>query len=141
MSPERLYRRLPEIVRRRDLDQGEPLRALLAVLEDELMTVEDDVARLYDNQFLETAEDWVVPYLADLLGVAPLSALPNAGVPPRTQVASAVDYRRHKGTVAVLARLARDVTGWYARGVELFQYLAHTQNPAQIGRASCRERV
>jgi hypothetical protein len=132
VSPERLYHRLPEIVRRRDLDQGEPLRALLAVLESELATVEDDVARLYDNQFVETAEDWVVPYLADLLGVRPLGTLPNAGVPPRTQVASAVDYRRHKGTVAVLERLARDVTGWYARGIEYFQYLAHTQNPAHV---------
>ncbi|HEX4960389.1 MAG TPA: hypothetical protein VF173_06095 [Thermoanaerobaculia bacterium] len=132
MSAERLYHRLPEIVRRRDLDQGEPLRALLAVVESELAAIEDDVSRLYDNQFVETAEDWVVPYLADLLGAGPLGALPNAGVPPRTQAASAVDYRRHKGTVAVLERLARDVTGWYARGVEYFQYLAHTQNPAHV---------
>ncbi len=33
---ERLYHRLPELYRRRDLENGEPLRALLAVVESQL---------------------------------------------------------------------------------------------------------
>lgn len=125
---ERLYHRLPEIHRRRDREQGEPLRALLAVVESQLELLEDDVAALYENWFLETCQDWVVPYLADLLGIRALGKLPHAGAHPRVQVGRVFDYRRRKGTPVALERIARDVTGWFARVVELFQFLAHTQN-------------
>lgn len=46
---------------------------------------------------------------------------------PRADVANTIRYRRRKGTVSVLERLARDVTGWPARAVEFFQLLAATQ--------------
>jgi hypothetical protein len=42
-------------------------------------------------------------------------------------VAHTLDYRRRKGTAAMLEQLAHDVTGWPARGVEFFQLLATTQ--------------
>ena len=38
---------------------------------------EDDIERLYDNWFIETCEEWVVPYIADLLAVRGL--LPSTG--------------------------------------------------------------
>ncbi len=125
---ERLYNRLPELYRRRDLEYGEPLRALLAVVESQLELLEDDVAGLYENWFLETCEDWAIPYLADLLGIRALGQPPHAGAHPKAQMARVFDYRRRKGTLAVLERVTRDVTGWFARIVELFEFLAHTQN-------------
>ena len=79
-QPERLYQLLPAFYRVRDADQGEPLRALLAVIEGELERVEADTAVLYDNWFIETCDEWVVPYIGDLLGVRPIRAIESAGV-------------------------------------------------------------
>ncbi len=129
---ERLYQRLPEIYRRRDREQGEPLRAFLAIAESQPEALEDDIAGLYESWFIETCADWVVPYLGDLLGVRVLGELPHAGAHPRAQVAQALDDRERKGTPAVLERVARDVVGWPARVVEMFERLAYTQNVTQL---------
>ncbi|AXV77033.1 MULTISPECIES: hypothetical protein [Ralstonia solanacearum species complex] len=127
LMPERLYRLLPEIHRLRDADQGEPLRTLLAVIEGELERIEQDIAVLYDNWFIETCEEWVVPYIGDLLGTRPIRPVPSAGVSERAYVANTIAYRRRKGTAVVLEQLARDVTGWPAHAVEFFRLLATTQ--------------
>ena len=128
LMPERLYRLLPAFLRNRDLEQGEPLRALLAVVEGELERVEADTSVLYDNWFIETCDEWVVPYIGDLLGVRPIRAIESAGVSARAYVANTIAYRRRKGTAVVLEQLARDTTGWPARGVEFFLRLATTQH-------------
>ncbi|TAH37109.1 MAG: hypothetical protein EYC70_09010 [Planctomycetota bacterium] len=126
---ERLYALLPAIYRVQDAqDASQPLRALLAVMEGELDAVEGDIARLYENWFIETCEDWVIPYIADLLGVAALPSGPLQGFSPRAFAANTLAYRRGKGTVAVLEQLARDLTGLPARGVEFFPRLAATQH-------------
>ncbi|HEX5501044.1 MAG TPA: hypothetical protein VFW96_00395 [Thermomicrobiales bacterium] len=127
---DRLYALLPAIYRQRDAAQGEPLRALLAVIEGELGLVEDDIAGLYDNWFIETCAEWVVPYLGDLLTVRGLLPVTAAGgaLSQRAIVANTLRYRRRKGTAAMLEQLARDVTGWPARAVEFFERLATTQH-------------
>lgn len=128
LTPERLYQLLPAIYRLRDADQGEPLRALLGVIEGEFERIEKDIAILYDNWFIETCDEWVVPYIGDLLGVRPIRPVPSAGVNARAYVANTIAYRRRKGTAVVLEQLARDVTGWPARAVEFFQRLATAQH-------------
>jgi hypothetical protein len=128
LMPERLYKLLPALYRIRDADQGEPLRALLAVIERELERVEADTAVLYDNWFIETCDEWVVPYIGDLLGTRPIRAVESAGVSARAYVANTVAYRRRKGTAVVLEQLARDTTGWPVRAVEFFARLATTQH-------------
>ncbi|MEM8961669.1 MAG: hypothetical protein AAGD38_09335 [Acidobacteriota bacterium] len=125
---ERLYQRLPQVYRQRDLENGQPLRALMAIMERELDCLEDDIDRLYENAFIETCQDWVVPYIAELLGVRTLGTGGLSGANPRTQVASAIDYRQRKGTPVVLERTVYDVLGWFTRIVEYFDFLAHTQN-------------
>jgi hypothetical protein len=127
LTPERLYRLLPAFVRNRDLDEGEPLRALLAVVEGEFERIEADTSVLYDNWFIETCEEWIVPYIGDLLGVRPIRAVKSAGVSARAYVANTIAYRRRKGTAVVLEQLARDTTGWPARAVEFFMRLATAQ--------------
>ncbi|MGH8720343.1 MAG: hypothetical protein ACREU4_00055 [Burkholderiales bacterium] len=128
LMPERLYKLLPAVHRLRDADQGEPLRALLHVIEGEFERVEADIANLYDNWFIETCDEWVVPYIGDLLGVRPIRPVPSAGVSTRAYVANTIAYRRRKGTAVVLEQLARDVTGWPARAVEFFQRLTTAQH-------------
>ena len=70
-SADRLYELLPAVHRLRDADQGQPLQALLRVIAEQVDVVEDDIEQLYDNWFIETCEDWVVPYIGDLVGYAP----------------------------------------------------------------------
>lgn len=116
---DRLYELLPAIYRIRDAEQGEPLKSLLRVIAEQVNLVEEDIARLYDNWFIETCEDWVVPYIADLVGYRPVH---EAGEPgdvrseqgrarnqiliPRREVANTLRYRRRKGTLALLELLA-----------------------------------
>jgi len=124
----RLYDLLPSVYRVRDAERGEPLRALLGVIEGELRLLEEDIDRLYDNLFIETCDEWVVPYLGDLLGVRGLREVHGGSSSQRALVANTLGYRRRKGTAAVLEQLARDITGWPARAVEFFELLATTQH-------------
>jgi hypothetical protein len=123
-----LYRLLPAVHRTRDAHEGgDQLRALLAIVEEELGVLEADVERLYDDWFIETCQEWVVPYIGDLLGVRGLLPIEGAPFSQRGLVANTIAYRRAKGTAAVLEALARDVTGWGARAVEYFDRLALTR--------------
>ena len=124
---DRLYQLLPAVYRLSDAGQGEPLRALLAIIAREFGAVEQDIAGLYENWFIETCQEWVVPYIGDLLGVRPLYPASPGTYSQRAYVAHTLDYRRRKGTAAMLEQLALDVTGWPARVVEFFQLLATTQ--------------
>jgi hypothetical protein len=124
---QRLYELLPAIYRLRDADQGGPLQALLAVIADQVGVLEEDLAQLYDDQFIETCGEWVVPYIGDLIGYRTLhNVVPKIGS-QRAEVAHTIGFRRRKGTAAMLEQLARDVTGWNARAVEFFQLLGWTQ--------------
>ncbi|MBN2388423.1 MAG: hypothetical protein JXB85_15510 [Anaerolineales bacterium] len=126
-SSDRLYQLLPAIYRIRDAEQGEPLRALLGILDAQLAAVEADITGLYENWFVETSDEWVVPYLGDLLGVRGLNTLPETSFSQRAYVANTLFYRRRKGTAHVLEVLAGDVTGWPAQGIEYFELLQTTQ--------------
>src|SRR5262249_24215657 len=68
---DRLSELLPVIYRQRDLGVGTPLRQLLGVIAEQVDLVENDIAQLYENWFIETCEDWVVPYIGDLIGYIP----------------------------------------------------------------------
>ena len=125
---ERLYRLLPAIHRSRDREVGEPLRALLAVVQAQVDALDADIRGLYDNWFIETCDEWVVPYLADLLGVRGLSTQASIVFSQRARVANTLRYRRRKGTLGALESLIRDVTGWPARAVEYSDLVGVTQH-------------
>lgn len=124
---QKLYQLLPAIQRIRDAEQGEPLKALLGVLAEQLAVIEENIEQLYDDQFIETCADWAVPYIGDLIGYRTLYGKALGVSSPRAEVAHTIALRRRKGTAAVLEQLGRDVTGWNARAVEFFQTLATTQ--------------
>jgi hypothetical protein len=132
---ESLFALLPAYVRQRDLQGGGALKELLAIVADQVMLLERDFARMYDNWFIETCEDWVVPYIADLLGYgAPGSSASSgsgaaSGVStPRREIANLLAYRRRKGTVALLDAMARDAAGWPAETVEFYRRLVVAQH-------------
>ena len=134
---EQLYELLPAVYRVRDAELKEgtsederlrPLGAFLSVLAEQARALEESIEQLYDDQFIETCADWVVPYIGDLVGARGLHTLPNTRLTERAQVANTLAYRRRKGTVAVLEQLARDVTEWNAVAVEYFKRLITTQH-------------
>ncbi|MFJ9415734.1 hypothetical protein ACIRPT_16390 [Streptomyces sp. NPDC101227] len=149
-EPDGLAELLPQWVRLRDSEDpadGEPLRALLAVIAEQVDRVRDGVAQQYDDWFVESAAEWVLPYLGDLVGYRPLpgyervlaTGLRDGGLPdssrrrlaealaPRRDVAATVANRRRKGTLALLEELSEGVAGWPARAVEFSRLVAHQQ--------------
>ncbi len=136
-----LYELLPVIHQRRDAAQGYPLKQLLAVIDEQVDVVREDMDQLYKNWFIETSQDWIVPYIGDLVGYEPIheagepgpvdtaeGRLRNRFLIPRRAVANAVRNRRRKGTLAILEELARDVADWPARAVEFYKLLAWNQH-------------
>src|SRR3712207_3417028 len=127
-SLDRLHELLPAVYRQRDAEQGQPLQALLRVIAEQVDVVEEDISQLYENWFLETCENWVVPYIGDLIGYrtvheagepgdvsTPQGQQRNKILIPRREVANTVRYRRRKGTLALLELLSNDVADWPAR--------------------------
>ncbi|MEE8058324.1 MAG: hypothetical protein V3T17_10880 [Pseudomonadales bacterium] len=51
------------VYRQQGLAKGEPLQTLHGVIEKEFKAIEQDIESLYDNWFVETCEEWVLPYL------------------------------------------------------------------------------
>ncbi|MEL6938803.1 MAG: hypothetical protein AAFO84_06380, partial [Cyanobacteria bacterium J06598_1] len=159
LGTDRLYSLLPAIYRIRDGAVGEPLRALLATLEQEVKALETDIDTLYEDWFIETCAEWVVPYIGDLLGVHQLYAEQGNQQPNqqphqhsnqhsnqqpdgygqqerRAYIANTLAYRRRKGTTPILEQIARDVTGWPAKVIEFGKLLATTQHLDHIRLAS-----
>jgi hypothetical protein len=132
MSEQALYELLPAIYRIRDAEEGYPLREFVGVLAEQAAVLEENVEQLYDDQFVETCADWVVPYLGELIGYRPLHGTSAAIASPRAEVANTIAYRQRLGTASVLEQLARDVTGWPARATEYFLLSATTQRMNHI---------
>ncbi len=146
---DRLYALLPAVYRDQDADQGLVLQALLRIVAEQVDVVERDVAQLYDDLFIETCRQWVVPYIGDLVGndllydpsrihdsttattrlrdLAGPTLRPHVAVRTRADVAKTISYRRRKGTLPMLEELARDVTGWAAHAVEFMELVGWSQ--------------
>jgi hypothetical protein len=116
---------LPVVYRLRDVERGGTLEALLELVEEQARIVKDDIESLWDDMFVETCRDWVIPYIGDLLATTPLYEAVRGR---RADVAHTISYRRRKGVLPMLEELARDVTGWGAHAVACFELLGWTQN-------------
>ena len=126
---ERLWQLLPAVYRTADtvsLHARGPLRELLNRIGAQVAIVRRSLDQLWADQSIECCDNWVIPYIGDLLGA---NLVKNLDAPAqRLDVAKTIHYRRRKGTVEVLEELALDVTGWTAHVVEGFRRLARTRN-------------
>ncbi len=116
------------------LDGVGPLQELLTRIGASTADVRRGIDRLWADQSIETCDSWVIPYLADLLATRLVPSMDARG--QRLDVANTIAYRRAKGTLGLLERLANDVTGYEARVIEFFATLSrarHNLDPA-IGR-------
>ncbi|WP_313915786.1 phage tail protein [Tahibacter sp.] len=122
-----LFARLPEVYRTYDAEQqpADQLRAYLAAVEAAFDPIHTNIGQLYEDLFIETCDDWAIPYIADLLGTTHLNGDARHR---RADVADTIALRRRKGTLGAIERLAVNLTGWACRAVELYQNLGWTQH-------------
>lgn len=134
---EKLWEWVPAHHRELDaLEGGDVLRALMRAVASQAAEAKRSQDRLWDDMFVELADDWAIPYIAELVGTRLVSALnPRAR---RADVAKTIYYRRRKGTLAVLEQLIVDMSGWDGRVQEQFRRLARARHgldgPALTGR-------
>ena len=126
LTAEKLYELLPAIYRIRDNEQNGVLRELVEVIAEQVAVIEEDLDQLYDDQFIETCAEWVVPYIGDLINYKPVHNIKATGT-ARAEVSNTIGFRARKGTASMLEELANDTTGWNAVAVEFFQRIATTQ--------------
>jgi hypothetical protein len=110
-----------------DKQQRGPLKSLIAILAEQIEVLQESLYQSYDDLFIETCQEWVVPYIGDLVGSKGLNDFPGTPYSLRAAVADTIGNRRRKGTAYGLEQLAHDVTGWPANIVEYFQLLCTTQ--------------
>jgi len=124
---QRLFDRLPEIYRIRDaeLTPAGLLEAYLGILDEAGTAIHANIDALYHDFFIETCDDWVIPYLADLLGVSHLS---GAARTLRADVARTVHHRRRKGTLGAVESLVFALSGWAVHTLEMRERLAWQQH-------------
>lgn len=128
---------LPPAVRAEPADGGPRLLdVLLAAVDTQVAALHEDLDRLRQDFFIESCQDWVVPYLGALLGLPP-----DAN---RREVAFAVALRRRKGTPAALEDFGFVVTGLTVRVLEGWQHTVWAQRfghppPARVAALAPRD--
>ncbi|HZD47687.1 MAG TPA: hypothetical protein VE178_02975, partial [Silvibacterium sp.] len=142
-TPSPIYSLLPAAFRTRDAAQGGPLQALFAVLESQYGLVKENLAQLYDDQFIETCAPWVIPYIGKLIGYNTVYTATLTSPDSRAEVANTIGYRRRKGTLVALEQITHDVSGRTTMAVEEFCNLVTTLSlrdvrPLQLATASLR---
>jgi hypothetical protein len=128
LNADQIYALLPAIYRTLDAENGEPLSALLSVIAAQAAIVEENIEQLYDDEFIETCAQWVVPYIGDLVGCDPIYEIGGVATGRRAEVANTIGYRRRKGTLLCLEQVALDVSGLPAAAVECFKRLITTES-------------
>jgi hypothetical protein len=122
-----MYKRLPEIYRIRDEEQSPAgqLDAYVDLFDKVHGAVRDNIESLGRDTFIESCADWVVPYIADLLGTSHLSGDPWT---LRADVARTINHRRRKGTMGAIESLAHTLTKWAVHTVEMRDGLVWNQH-------------
>jgi hypothetical protein len=118
-----LYRVLPGLYRSRDANGD--LERLMAVFGHEFARLRANLDTLWRDFYIDSCQDWVIPYIADLVDTGMLF---NQGARNRADVKNTMKWRREKGTLAGLEDIAAEIGGWGARAVEMMSRLVWSQN-------------
>src|SRR4051794_9987945 len=127
----KLWQMLPGIYRSLDggsVDPGRrgPLREIVNRIGAEAAVIRRSIDRMWEDQSIESCDDWIIPYIGDLLGTRLVACLDARA--KRLDVAKTIYYRRRAGTVGLLEELASDIAGRDARVVEFFRHLGRTRH-------------
>ena len=92
-----MYQLLPQLYRSRDV-QGD-LQTFVALFGHELARVRSNMDQLWQDAYIDSCQEWVIPYIGDLVGT---TILFNQGARNRADVKNTIHWRREKGTLAGL---------------------------------------
>jgi phage tail-like protein len=128
-----LYQLLPAVYRRRD--QRADLERFLRVFGEQLAWLRANIDQLHRDQYIDSCQDWVVPYLGDLVAANLVSEEPRL---QRADVRNTLGWRRRKGTRGGLEDVVSVSAGPGAHAVEMLERVAWTQHlnhrrPALLG--------
>lgn len=126
---DKLWSLLPAVYRAEDTDQFDtngPLREMVNRIGAQAAILRRSIDRVWEDQSIETCDDWIIPYIGDLLATNLVANLDTRG--QRLDVAKTIYYRRRKGTLAILEEIASDITGWDAKIVEFFRRMGRTRH-------------
>ena len=123
-----LWKLIPAIYRSLDSDPSAPgpLREIVNRIAGQAAEIRRSMDRLWEDQSIETCDDWVIPYIGDLVDTRLVACMDARA--KRLDVANTINYRRRKGTVGLLEELATGVAGHDARVVEFFRRLGRTRH-------------
>jgi len=117
---EKLWVLVPEVYRNAD-DAG-AFRELIGLIAEDAADVRRSIDRLWEDQHIESSDDWAVPYLGELVGARLVSAQDLRA--RRVDVDNTVRFRRRRGTPELLETLVRALSGWSVLLDEGFSQLA-----------------
>jgi hypothetical protein len=125
----KLYDILPAYIRQ--LDEAGHTRRYLAAADTHLDRLYQTLRQYYADNFPDlpldpnepAAQDWLLPYFADLLDVRLVSPLVDG---KRAEIAKAVAWRQRKGTLQVIDEVAEAIGQWEVVVQEAWRRLATT---------------
>jgi hypothetical protein len=136
-----LMRWLPGVYRARDEARARELQRFLSLFAYELWRLRRSIDQQHADRFIDSAQDWVIPYLADLVGTDVLFTGEAAEVRDiarrnREDVKNTIHWRRQKGTLSGIQDVAHGVGGWGTHAAEMFERVAWMQNLTHIKKAA-----
>jgi hypothetical protein len=144
---EKIWQMIPEVYHTEDgggtdgdpMRQIDVLRQIVTVIAGQAAITRRSIDRLWEDQNVETSDDWAVPYIGDLVANRPLTALDTRA--RRVDVAETIHFRRRRGTPSLLEELVRELSGWDVVLVEAFKRLARACHrldafPTALGRVT-----
>ena len=137
----KLWQLLPAVYRAQDATVAGvpgPLQEFCNRLGAQSAVLRRSIDRIWDNQSIETCDDWVIPYIGELLSTRLVSYLRRARAAARCRQDDLLSAtRRHarpvRGTRA-------DIAGRDARAVEFFRRLGRTRHGSIADRQRFRPR-
>src|SRR5271167_4186240 len=97
---DKLWNLLPAIYRSEDsavFGANGPLREMVNRIGAQAAVLRRSIDRLWEDQSIETCDDWVISYIGGLVATTLVNSLDARG--QRLDVANTVYYRQRKGTV------------------------------------------
>ncbi|MGO9935480.1 MAG: hypothetical protein ACLPV8_27225 [Steroidobacteraceae bacterium] len=126
---DKLWNLLPAVYRALDTDDynsNGPLREMVNRIGVQAAILRRSVDRMWEDQSIETCDDWLIPYIGALVATNLVTNLDARA--QRLDVANTIYYRQRKGTLGLLEELTYDITGWNARAIEFFRRLGRTRH-------------
>lgn len=108
-----------------------PLRELVNRISATAATLRRSIDRMWEDQSIESCDDWVIPYIGAQVAANLVSSLDARS--RRLAVFKTIYYRQRKGTLPILEQIAAETTGWDVRVVELYRRMGrahHGLDPA-----------